>query len=115
MKSIWIVTTGSRGDVQPYVAVALALKARGYSVRFFTTESLVSLSEGFGIDTTAVAPDIKSILGETVEDNPFIRGMANGNVSELTEGIKLLNQKSAPFTREVILREEKKDLPDLCL
>jgi UDP:flavonoid glycosyltransferase YjiC (YdhE family) len=111
------VSTGSRGDVQPYIAVAFALKARGYSVRFFTTETLVSLPKSFGLSTTAISPDIKSVLGETVEENPFIRGMANANINELTEGIKLLNKKSAPFVRDVILAEEKGEssLPDLCI
>eukprot|EP00557_Chaetoceros_sp_GSL56_P003821 CAMPEP_0176498626 /NCGR_PEP_ID=MMETSP0200_2-20121128/12434_1 /TAXON_ID=947934 /ORGANISM="Chaetoceros sp., Strain GSL56" /LENGTH=500 /DNA_ID=CAMNT_0017896871 /DNA_START=55 /DNA_END=1557 /DNA_ORIENTATION=- len=124
-KSIWILSTGSRGDVQPYIAVAMALKAHGgYTVRFFTSANLVNLPQSFGISTTTISPDLQAVLGQTIEENMFLRGVANGNVNDLTEGIKLLNKKSAPFIRNVIMTEELKleneshkgqVLPDLCI
>ena len=125
LNSIWIVTTGSRGDVQPYVAVATSLKQRGYSIRFFTNENHVSLPESFGVSTTAICPDIQDVLGTTIEENQFLRGMATANMNDLTEGVKLLNVKCAPYIRDklqsLLEQEEKQQqqqqglpqLPDL--
>jgi sterol 3beta-glucosyltransferase len=47
---IVLASVGSRGDVQPYIAVALALRTRGHNVAVATEERLRSLVEEFGLE-----------------------------------------------------------------
>ena len=44
---ITLITIGSRGDVQPYVALGVGLKAAGHVVKLATNGS-TDLSYGFG-------------------------------------------------------------------
>ncbi|MBB3056786.1 glycosyltransferase [Mucilaginibacter gotjawali] len=47
--NIGIFTYGTRGDVQPYIAMALGLMAKGHRVTIAAPENFASLIEGFGI------------------------------------------------------------------
>jgi sterol 3beta-glucosyltransferase len=47
--NIGIFTYGTRGDVQPYIALALGLMDRGHQVTIAAPENFASLVEGFGI------------------------------------------------------------------
>src|ERR1700733_3198850 len=44
-----IITYGSRGDVQPFIALALGLMARGHKVRLLAPENFKDFVEGFGV------------------------------------------------------------------
>jgi UDP:flavonoid glycosyltransferase YjiC (YdhE family) len=46
-KKVVIVTSGSRGDTQPYIALALELLARGHSVTIATEARMEALVRGF--------------------------------------------------------------------
>ena len=46
---IGLVTQGSRGDVQPYVALGRALAARGADVEHAAPENFASLLMGAGL------------------------------------------------------------------
>eukprot|EP00555_Chaetoceros_dichaeta_P013853 CAMPEP_0198272338 /NCGR_PEP_ID=MMETSP1447-20131203/52810_1 /TAXON_ID=420782 /ORGANISM="Chaetoceros dichaeta, Strain CCMP1751" /LENGTH=58 /DNA_ID=CAMNT_0043965457 /DNA_START=110 /DNA_END=283 /DNA_ORIENTATION=+ len=39
LKKVTIMTIGSRGDIQPFVAIGIALKRAGYAVRVMTAPS----------------------------------------------------------------------------
>jgi vancomycin aglycone glucosyltransferase len=52
-------TIGSRGDVQPLVALALHLKARGREVRFCVPPDFREWIEGFGIPVTPIGPEVR--------------------------------------------------------
>lgn len=47
--NIGIFTYGTRGDLQPYVALALGLKAKGHEVTISATEDFKEFVEGFNI------------------------------------------------------------------
>ncbi|MBS1525952.1 MAG: glycosyltransferase family 1 protein [Bacteroidetes bacterium] len=47
--NIGIFTYGTRGDVQPYIALALGLMARGHCVTIAAPENFADLIDGFGI------------------------------------------------------------------
>jgi sterol 3beta-glucosyltransferase len=57
-----IISTGSRGDVQPFIALALALKERGHTVTLVTNENFRSFVEGFDIDYLPIAGDTEKII-----------------------------------------------------
>ncbi|MBK8145492.1 MAG: glycosyltransferase family 1 protein [Bacteroidetes bacterium] len=47
--NIGIFTYGTRGDLQPYIALALELKDRGHNVSLSATEDFKDFVEGFGV------------------------------------------------------------------
>ena len=54
---ITLLTYGSRGDVQPYLALALGLQHSGHTVRLAAPERFAGLAESFGIPFAALAGD----------------------------------------------------------
>ncbi|MES2200921.1 MAG: glycosyltransferase, partial [candidate division FCPU426 bacterium] len=59
---ISLLAYGSRGDVQPYVALALALKARGHQPLLAAPENFRSFVEGFGLDYAPLAGDTRGMM-----------------------------------------------------
>jgi len=57
-----ICTSGSRGDTQPYIALGLACRAAGHSVRVAVEERLKPLVEEFGLEFFKIAGDPTAIL-----------------------------------------------------
>jgi rhamnosyltransferase subunit B len=57
MKRIVLSTTGSLGDVHPYLAVGLGLKARNYDVTIATSEYYRLKVEGEGLSFAPIRPD----------------------------------------------------------
>ncbi len=51
---ITFVAPGSRGDVQPYVALGTGLKAAGHTVRVLTTQDFAPLVQSYGLDFVAL-------------------------------------------------------------
>lgn len=52
-------TIGSRGDVQPLVALAMALKALGQDVRFCVPPDFREWIEGLGMPVTPIGPELR--------------------------------------------------------
>lgn len=59
---IVIATAGSRGDVQPYIALALRARAAGHRVTIATHAVFGDWIRGFGIDVRTLHGDPRSIL-----------------------------------------------------
>jgi vancomycin aglycone glucosyltransferase len=56
---VLLSTIGSRGDVQPLVALALQLKALGQEVRLCTPPDFRDWIESFGIPVTPIGPEVR--------------------------------------------------------
>jgi UDP:flavonoid glycosyltransferase YjiC (YdhE family) len=52
-----IITSGSRGDVQPFIALALALMEKGHEVTIVAPENFREFAEGFGVPFWPVTGD----------------------------------------------------------
>jgi sterol 3beta-glucosyltransferase len=63
---IAIVSFGSRGDVQPYVALGRGLKHAGHTVRVVTQRDCESLVREYGLDYGAVAGDVRAMMQSEV-------------------------------------------------
>jgi sterol 3beta-glucosyltransferase len=113
LQRITIVAGGSRGDVQPYVALALALKEKGYTVRFATTANFRDLVESsFGFGFCPLFPDANQML----QDNPKIQhAMQNGKALTLFSGMAAANAKLAPQAVEAFEAEMRDHPPDLII
>ncbi|MBD2365313.1 glycosyltransferase family 1 protein [Anabaena minutissima FACHB-250] len=76
---ITILTMGSRGDVQPYIALGVGLQKAGYKVRLATHDTFKDLIISYGLDFFSISGDIQSITQDETGKkmieaggNPFI-------------------------------------------
>ena len=60
---VLLSTIGSRGDVQPLVALALQLKALGQEVRLCVPPDFRDWIEGLGIPVTPIGPEVRNADG----------------------------------------------------
>ena len=59
---IQLLTLGSRGDVQPYVALGAALKARGHTVTVTTGQGFDDMIEEQGLVSAPISADVRRML-----------------------------------------------------
>src|SRR5689334_16850088 len=74
---ISIVASGTRGDVQPYVALGKGLKTAGYVVRVLTSDDFEGLVAGAGLEFRSSGTSVESMLQseewrKTVEGGNFL-------------------------------------------
>jgi sterol 3beta-glucosyltransferase len=62
MLDIAIIALGSRGDVQPYIALGKGLKAAGYSVRLVTHENFAGLVSSHGLEFWPVKGNVQEFM-----------------------------------------------------
>src|SRR6185312_1121195 len=74
-----IVAIGSRGDVQPFVALSLGLILRGHRVTLLAHENFKSFVEGFSIDFYSLTGSTE----EMVNDPKGLRLLQSGNTLKL--------------------------------
>jgi len=110
MKKIVISTTGSFGDLHPYIAIALELKRRGHRPVIATSEVYREKTDALGLELHPVPPDVPSydqpeevarMVSELTDRkkgservfhqliNPHLRGMYDA-LAEATRGADLL-------------------------
>ncbi|KAG8907240.1 hypothetical protein FRB99_005064 [Tulasnella sp. 403] len=65
------LTIGSRGDVQPYIALCLGLKKEGHEVTIVTHEEYKAWVEGFGIQHRTAGGDPGALMKLSVEHKIF--------------------------------------------
>ncbi len=63
---ISIVTSGSRGDIQPYIALGKGLKASGHEVKIVTNENFEDFVKSHGLDFYPITVDLRDILESEV-------------------------------------------------
>lgn len=87
---VTILAVGSRGDIQPYCALGLGLKAAGHRVRIATNRSFESFVTGLGFEFAPIAGDYKELLNSK-------------------EGQKLLAGKSSKLISDELLITQMRD------
>jgi UDP:flavonoid glycosyltransferase YjiC (YdhE family) len=65
---ILLVSHGTRGDVQPIVALGVALRARGHLVQFVVPANFVAWIRSFGFDTQSDGIDVENLLRSAGSD-----------------------------------------------
>ncbi|KAJ7785889.1 glycosyltransferase family 1 protein [Mycena metata] len=68
------LTIGSRGDVQPYIALAKGLMADGHRVRIATHEEFKEWIEAYGIEFGVVGGDPAELMRICIENGTFTVG-----------------------------------------
>jgi len=95
-KSIAIITSGSRGDVQPFVALALGLQKKGHRVVLATHEEFRAWVESYGLTFKTLAGDPKALISSE-EGQQFL---TSRNPFKFLLGAKRLNTKAAEMLHE---------------
>mmetsp|Transcript_76852 Transcript_76852/g.172416 ORF Transcript_76852/g.172416 Transcript_76852/m.172416 type:complete len:492 (-) Transcript_76852:110-1585(-) len=88
-KKIAITCIGSRGDCQPYIAVALGLQDAGYQVLILTGENHTSFCAEFGIPMVPCFTDAEEVLRQGKGLEAMCKGDVPTFVEVLTEQTKL--------------------------
>ncbi len=91
-KRIAIAAIGTMGDVQPFVALALALKRRGHSVVLSATNDFESYVTGHGVEFQTLGSDIQAFLRQSQFDNVMSKNSLLYAPKLLRDGQKILKQ-----------------------
>lgn len=90
---VLLSTIGSRGDVQPLVAVALELKAHGQEVRLCVPPDFRQWIEGMGMPVIPIGPELRALTASGTPMMPAkpspeqLRRLAEGSVTTQFETI----------------------------
>ena len=72
---VLILTFGSRGDVQPYVALGAALRKRGHAVTLATGQGFEAMVEGQGLTPAPLSVDVRALV-ESPEMKRALRSLS---------------------------------------
>lgn len=92
-RRVLICTYGTRGDVEPFVALALGLRAAGHTVLLATSDRFRAFVEGHGIAFHPMS-DASLAAIETPDGRAVIEGGA-GPVARVRAGIRLARRSGA--------------------
>lgn len=90
-----IVTAGSRGDVQPFVALGATLKARGHSVTLATQQDFEALVRGAELDFAPLPGSPRDFLLHPALTEALQQG------ASLFKATRAVPRQSVEFTREM--------------
>ena len=94
MKQFTILAHGSRGDVQPYVALGFGLKQAGYSVKVAAPAQFQALVLEYGLDFAPLAGDPRLLMAESVD-----KASRQGNFLSST---RVILRYAAPIALQVM-------------
>jgi UDP:flavonoid glycosyltransferase YjiC (YdhE family) len=83
---IAIIALGSRGDVQPFVALGLGLRAAGHHVRIAAAADYGPLAEAYGLEFAPLAGSIRELM-----DRELVYGILDAPGNPLRFGKRMLD------------------------
>ena len=95
-----IITTGSRGDVQPFIALALGLMRRGHDVTLVASENFKDFAAGFGVPFLPISGDSET----TINSPEALRLLEGGNVFKFIYHLVKIGELTATQANRDILR-----------
>ena len=69
---VLLSSIGSRGDVQPVLALALELQALGQRARLCVAPNFKEWIESYGVECIPIGPDLKKLTGGSVPGKPVL-------------------------------------------
>ena len=85
-KRIAIATVGTQGDVQPYLALAVALQRRGYSVVLGAPDDFEDLITRYGVEFRSLGGSMQQFLTQTRFENAMSQSLLINGPSLLRQG-----------------------------
>jgi UDP:flavonoid glycosyltransferase YjiC (YdhE family) len=102
---IRVITTGSQGDVRPYVALGVGLQAAGHDVRIVAHPAFEALVRRRALDFAPIAGDPRDLA---VSENPQLRALHDRG-HNLIRWVRTFNEVDAP-----LMRQRLRDCWDAC-
>jgi UDP:flavonoid glycosyltransferase YjiC (YdhE family) len=93
-KRIAIAVIGTQGDVQPFVALALTLKRRGYSPVLGTSGDFEEFVTSYGIEFFNLGGDVQAFLRQSQFDSAMTKSAILYAPALLRDGQKILKEAS---------------------
>ena len=97
--NIGIITTGSRGDVQPFIALAIGRMRRGHEVTVVASENFKDFVEGFGVRFLPVTGDSET----TINSPEALHLLEGGNVFKFIYHLVKIGERTASQANHDIL------------
>jgi sterol 3beta-glucosyltransferase len=94
--NIGIFTYGTRGDLQPYVALALGLMDKGHTVTLSSTEDFRDFVEGFGVSFQPLWGNAESMMHST-EGQSILQ--TENSIKLMKYYFKVLHNNRAPLRK----------------
>jgi vancomycin aglycone glucosyltransferase len=69
---VLLSSIGSRGDVQPILALALELRALGHQARLCVAPNFKAWIESYGLECVPIGPDLRKMTGGIVTGKPVL-------------------------------------------
>jgi UDP:flavonoid glycosyltransferase YjiC (YdhE family) len=91
-KRIAIATIGTLGDVQPFVALALTLRKRGFEVVIGTSGDFETFVTGHGVEFFSLGGDVQAFLRQAQFDSAMTKSAILYAPALLREGQKILKE-----------------------
>lgn len=104
--NIGIFTYGTRGDVQPYIALALGLMGRGHQVSIAAPENFKELVEGFGVAFHPLYGNAEEMMNAP-EGQSILR--SENTIKLMKYFFKVLSQGKNPLRKSYIEGIDKVD------
>ncbi|KAJ5605328.1 hypothetical protein N7510_010482 [Penicillium lagena] len=89
--NIVIQVVGSRGDIQPFIALGMALEHSGHRVRIATHETFKEFVESHGLEFFNIGGDPKKLMAYMVKNPgllPGIDSIRNGEIQQNRAAIR---------------------------
>lgn len=80
---ISVVASGTRGDVQPYIALGKGLKDAGYTLRVLTSDDFEALVTGAGLTFSSAGESVEAVL----QSDEWRKLMESGNFLKILRGM----------------------------
>lgn len=94
-----IITTGSRGDVQPFIALALALMDKGHDVTIVASENFRDFVEGFGVPYLPITGNTEQLLNSP----EALRILEGGSIFKFLYHLQKVSARTADQSNRDIL------------
>lgn len=98
MKQIVLITGGSRGDVQPYIALGKGLRAAGFAVRLLGGSDFESLATEAGLAFGTISGSMRALI----ESQAWQERLSGGNFLKILHGMQSEMKKQAAQVAEVL-------------
>lgn len=107
---IVVGTIGTRGDVQPFIALALGLKAAGHKVTLLTNEDHVSMARDLGVECEGCFANFADFMES---DATMRQAMAAGNLRLFFKSLGGFMDRVAPDNYAKWIESVRRIEPDL--
>ncbi len=93
-RKIVLMTLGTRGDVQPYLALGMGLRRAGFDVTLVTDSNFAADAQACGLDFSPVRADFRAIV-----ESPDGRAALTGNPRAI---LRLVRHTVLPMTHDLL-------------